>query len=129
VTVEGQPDTPAARRPGGRVFGAAAEHLLPSGDVPGTRASETVWTGCDGPPEGSWPDRRAKVVGFLSWVLVGALTVWLHVTDFQGFVDSFPYVIGTKILVFIWVLVGVSLLRPIFTRRARNSSPADPPER
>ena len=110
------------------MFGAAAEHLLPSGSVPGTSASETVWTGCDGPPRGSWADRRAKVIGFLSWMLVGALAIWLHVTDLDGFVNSFPYVVGTKILIFIWVLVGVSILRPIFTRRARDSSPDGSPE-
>lgn len=120
---------PAASKGHGRRFvNAAARRLFPSGDVPGTAASETVWTGCDGPPEGSWSDRRAKIVGIFSWLLVGTLAVWLHVTDFQGFVDSFPYVVGTKVLIFVWVLVGVTFLRPIFTRRARDSSPDDSPE-
>lgn len=111
------------------MIGAAVEHLLPSGNVPGSEPSETVWTGCDGPPAGSWPDRRAKAIGIVSWLLVGVLAVWLHVTDLDGFFSSFPYVIGTKILIFIWVLVGVSILRPIFTRRALDSSPDGAPER
>ncbi len=112
-----------AAKPTRRPFGPLSEHLLPSGRVPGSEPSETVWTGCDGPPPGSWSDRRARFAGFSSWLLVGFLTVWLHVTDFGGFVDSLPYVLGTKILIFIWVLFGISVLRPIFTRRARESSP------
>ena len=105
------------------MLGAVSEHLLPSGKVPGSEPSETVWTGCDGPPPGSWSDRRAKFVGLLSWLLVGFLAVWLHITDFDGFVDSLPYVVGVKVLVFVWVLFGISILRPIFTRRARTSTP------
>lgn len=99
------------------------EHLLPSGELPGSARSGTVWTGCDGPPKHSWADRRARVVGLLSWILIAFLTVWLHVTDLEGFTDSFPYVFGAKVLVFLWVLFGVGLLRPIFTRRSRDAAP------
>lgn len=112
-------------KPGRRVLGPVGEHLLPSGTVPGAEPSETVWTGCDGPPGGSWSDRRAKLAGLLSWLLVGFLAIWLHVTDFGGFVDSLPYVLGAKVLVFVWVLFGISLLRPLFTRRARESAPEE----
>lgn len=129
MTSEANRGGPAEKQGGRRRFDAVKERLVPSGRVPGTEPSETVWTGCDGPAEGSWSDRRAKVAGALSWLLVGTLAIWLHVTDFDGFVGSFPYVVGTKILVFVWVLLGISILRPIFTRRARDSSPADNPTR
>lgn len=99
-------------------FRLLGEHLLPSGELPGSKQSKTVWTGCDGPPRRSWADRRARIVGLFSWILVGFLTVWLHVTDLGGFTDSFPYVFGAKVLVFAWVLFGVSILRPLFIRRS-----------
>lgn len=102
-------------------IGVISEHLMPSGNLPGTERSETIWTGSEGPPPGSWANRRAIVIGVLSWILVTALTVWLHLVDFDDFVSSFPYVLGAKLLVFAWVLFGVTILRPIFLRRSRNA--------
>lgn len=105
---------------GNRRFRTFRNHLMPDGGLPGCEASDTVWTGCDGPPAGSWPDRRARSIGLLSWILVAVLAVWLHLTRLDGFLEAFPLVLGAKILVFLWVLFGVSLLRPVFTRRARR---------
>ncbi|MFM8527263.1 MAG: hypothetical protein ACKOPI_00135 [bacterium] len=99
-----------------------SEHLLPKGTLPGTRASSTIWTGCEGPRSGSWADRRALLVGLLSWVLLLSLAIWLHVTALDDFFAAFPYVIGAKILVFVWVLFGVSVLRPLFMRRSRQAA-------
>ena len=106
-------------------IGAIREHLLPSGRVPGMEISDTVWTGCDGPERGSARDRWAKCVGIASWLLVGFLAVWLHLTQFDGFVDAFPLVLGAKVLVFLWVLFGVAVLRPLFLRRSRGPAPDD----
>lgn len=102
---------------------AIKEHLMPSGRVPGTEPSDTVWTGCDGPAKGSARDRWALCVGIASWLLVGFLAVWLHLTQFDGFVNAFPLVIGAKVLVFLWVLFGVAVLRPLFLRRSRGPAP------
>lgn len=60
------------------------------------------------------------MIGAGSWLLVVILAVWLHLTRLDGFVESFPLVLGAKILVFLWVLFGVSLLRPAFIRRSRR---------
>ncbi|MFZ9669318.1 MAG: hypothetical protein ACO3CR_05635 [Solirubrobacterales bacterium] len=99
------------------------EHLMPSGRIPGTEPSDTVWTGCDGPEVGSARDRWATCVGIASWLLVGFLAVWLHLTQLDGFVDAFPLVIGAKVLVFLWVLFGVAVLRPLFLRKSRGQAP------
>lgn len=104
---------------------AAREHLLPTGRLPGTEPSETVWTGCDGPEKGSGRDRWAICVGLASWLLVGFLAVWLHLTQFDGFIDAFPLVLGAKVLVFLWVLFGVAVLRPLFLRRSRGQASED----
>ncbi len=104
---------------------AAREHLLPTGRLPGTEPSETVWTGCDGPEKGSGRDRWAICVGLASWLLVGFLAVWLHLTQFDGFLDAFPLVLGAKVLVFLWVLFGVAVLRPLFLRRSRGRASED----
>ena len=104
---------------------AAREHLLPTGRLPGTEPSETVWTGCDGPEKGSGRDRWAICVGLASWLLVGFLAVWLHLTQFDGFIDAFPLVLGAKVLVFLWVLFGVAVLRPLFLRRSRGQAAED----
>lgn len=96
------------------------EHLMPSGGLPGAEYSDTVWTGCDGPAPGSGPDRRARVIGAASWVLVLFLAVWLHLTRLDGFIEAFPLVLGVKVLVFLWVLFGVAVLRPVFTARSRQ---------
>jgi len=66
----------------------------------------------------------ARAIGLFSWILVAFLTVWLHITQLDGFLEAFPWVIGMKVLVFLWVLLGVSLLRPIFTRQSRQSPEA-----
>ncbi len=99
---------------------AAREHLMPSGKLPGTESSETVWTGCDGPGPDSGADQRAKFIGAGSWLLVGGLAIWLHVTQLDSFVEAFPLVLGLKLLVFLWVLFGVSLLRPLFIARSKS---------
>lgn len=99
------------------------EHLMPSGGLPGAEFSATVWTGCDGPAPGSGPDRRARAIGFASWLLVAFLAVWLHLTRLDGFIEAFPLVLGAKILVFLWVLFGVAVLRPLFTARSRREKP------
>jgi len=99
---------------------AVREHLMPSGRLPGADESETVWTGCDGPARGSSAEKRARFIGAGSWLLVIVLAVWLHLTRLDGFIEAFPLVLGVKILVFLWVLFGVSLLRPIFIRRSRH---------
>lgn len=93
---------------------------MPSGRLPGSEESETVWTGCDGPAPGSSAEKRARFVGAGSWLLVIVLAVWLHMTRLDGFIEAFPLVVGVKILVFLWVLFGVSLLRPIFMKRSRH---------
>lgn len=96
------------------------EHLMPSGGLPGAEYSDTVWTGCDGPAPDSGPDRRARAIGLASWVLVVFLAVWLHLTQLDGFIEAFPLVLGAKVLVFLWVLFGVAVLRPVFTARSRQ---------
>ena len=102
------------------LLGRIREHLMPSGGLPGAEYSDTVWTGCDGPAPGSGPDRRARVIGAASWVLVLFLAVWLHLTRLDGFIEAFPLVLGVKVLVFLWVLFGVAVLRPVFTARSRQ---------
>ena len=113
------PNTEARRGP----FGRVREHLMPSGRLPGAERSGTVWTGCDGPAPGSRPDRRAKLVGLASWVLVAVLAVWLHMTQLDGFIEAFPFVLGAKVAVFLWVLFGVAVLRPVFLARSKRSGP------
>lgn len=93
---------------------------MPSGSLPGTANSENVWTGCDGPAPGSSADQRAKFIGAGSWLLVGVLAIWLHATQIDGFIEAFPLVLGLKLLIFLWVLFGVSLLRPLFIARSRS---------
>ena len=107
------------RTPG--ILGAVREHLLPRGRLEGLEPSETVWTGCDGPAPDSWTTRRVMAIGIFSWILVAVLAVWLHMTRLDGFLDAFPLVLGAKILVFLWVLFGVSVLRPVFVRRSRTA--------
>lgn len=101
-------------------LGVVRNHLMPDGRLPGSSSSDTVWTGCDGPQAGSRTDRVIRVIGLLSWVLVAVLAVWLHLTRLDGFLEAFPLVLGAKVLVFLWVLFGVSILRPIFAAKSRK---------
>lgn len=109
------------KRESSRRSGVIAHHLLPDGDLPGSARSENIWTGAEGPGPGTWADRRAKATGVFSWLLVGSLAVWLHLIDIDDFISAFPILLAVKVLIFIWVLFGVGILRPIFTRFSRNA--------